>query len=246
MAYGYAGNMERYDRQLRLWGREAQEKLRQATVLVVGVGGLGSIASLYLTLAGVGHLILVDRDAVEPSNLNRQVLYTEEDIGKPKALVAAERLSKLNPDVRIEAHVATVSRETIEPLVKRADVVIDGLDNWSARLVLDELCWKHRKPFVHAGIHGMYGQLTTIIPGKTPCLRCIVRNPRDPQRPIPVVGVTPGVVGTLAATEAIKLITGYGETLAGHLLIIDLANMEFTKIKLEVSNECIEACEKIA
>jgi molybdopterin/thiamine biosynthesis adenylyltransferase len=240
MAYGYLGSWERYDRQLRLWGREVQERLRSSTVLVVGVGGLGTVAYLYLALAGIGRLILVDSETVEPTNLNRQILYRDEDVGKPKALVAAERLKQANPDVTVEAYTSRMDENLAEKLVGKADVVVDGLDNWPSRMMLDRVCWKLGKPLVHAGIYGMYGQATTVVPGKTPCLRCIFPSVRDTQRPFPVVGFTPGILGLIEAAEAVKLITGYGRTLAGRLLVVDLYSMEFSLLELKA-----EGCEKV-
>ncbi len=241
MAYGYLGSWERYDRQLRLWGKEAQQKLRNATVAVIGVGGLGTIASLYLALAGVGRLILVDPERVEPSNLNRQILYRDEDVGKLKAEVAAQRLREANPDVEVEAYPYRLTEENADEILSRADVVVDGLDNWSSRMLLDKVCWRLGKPLVHAGVYGFYGQATTIIPGKTPCLRCIFRGVRDQPSPFPVAGVTPGLLGVVEAAEAIKLVTGVGETLAGRLLIVDLQSMEFHVVRL-TGEGCEEAC----
>ena len=241
MAYGYRGDWSRYDRQLRLWGREAQEKLRKATVAVIGVGGLGTAATTYLALAGVGRLILVDGEAVEPTNLNRQVLYRETDVGKPKALVAAERLRELNPDVEVDAIPERLNEDRAREVVSRADVVVDGLDNWSSRMILDEVCWRLGRPLVHAGVYGFYGQATTVVPGRTPCLRCIFRGVRDARETIPVAGFTPALLGVIEAAEAVKLITGVGETLAGRMLVVDLYSMEFHVVKLR-SEGCEEAC----
>ncbi len=207
---------------------------------MVGVGGLGTVASLYLALAGVGRLILVDSETVEPTNLNRQILYRDEDVGKPKAFVAAERLRQANPDVEVEAYAERLDEGLAEELVGRADVVVDGLDNWSTRMMLDRVCWRLGKPLVHAGIYGVYGQATTVIPGRTPCLRCIFPGVRDTGQPFPVVGFTPGVLGLIEAAEAIKLLTGFGRTLAGRLLVVDLYAMEFHLVELRA-----EGCEKV-
>ena len=240
--YGYRGGWERYDRQLRLWGREAQERLRRATILVVGVGGLGTVASLYLALAGVGRLILVDPERVEPSNLNRQILYRDADIGKPKALVAAERLREANPDVEVEAYPERLSEDNARDLVRRADVVIDALDNWSSRMLLDRACWAAGKPLVHAGVYGLYGQATTVVPGRTPCLRCLFPGVRDTPGPFPVAGFTPGILGLIEAVEAVKLVTGIGRTLENRLLVVDLQSMEFQVVEVRADERCMEVC----
>ncbi len=243
MAYGYRGDWSRYDRQIRLWGREGQERLRRATVLVVGVGGLGTVASTYLALAGVGKLILVDGERVEPTNLNRQLLYLEGDVGKPKASTAARRLRELNPDVTVEPVDEMFSESNAYSLVREADIVVDGLDNWSTRMLLDSVCWELGKPLIHAGVYGFYGQATTVVPGRTPCLRCIFRSVRDSEETIPVAAVAPGVLGAIEAAEAVKLVTGTGETLAGRMLLVDLYSMEFHVVELKREG-CEEICSR--
>lgn len=237
-----SGNeIERYSRQIPVIGVEGQEKLRRSTILIVGVGGLGSAASFYLVAAGIGKLILVDEGLVELSNLQRQILYTVDDIGKPKVIVARERLKKLNPGTEIIAVQEKFDEALADELVPQADVVIDALDNWETRIILDRAAWRHGKPYVHAGVHGFYGQLTVLVPGKTPCLRCIF--PRKPPvgSPIPVFATTPGVLGVLEANEVLKLLTGYGEPLINKLLIYDGSSNLFEIIEINIPPTC-DAC----
>ncbi len=230
---------ERYDRQLRVWGEEAQLKLKKARVLIVGVGGLGSPVSIYLTAMGVGKLILVDDGVLELSNMNRQILYTTDDLGKPKVYVAANRLRKLNPNVEIEAVKAKLDEKLAMELVGKVDIVVDALDNWETRLILNKACVEHRKPLVHAGVEGWYGQLMTVIPGKTPCLNCIMPAPPPPREtPLPIVPTTPGVLGVLEANEVLKLIVEGRSSFEGKMLVYDGLRGEFTVIKLKRNPNC--------
>ncbi len=230
---------ERYQRQLLAWSIEDQLKLKESTVLVVGVGGLGSSITIYLTAVGVGKLILVDGEVVELSNLNRQVLYSVDDIGKPKVYVAAEKLRKLNPHVEIKPVKARLTEELAEELVPKADVVVDALDNWETRLVLNKVCVKYRKPLVHGGIEAWYGQAMTIIPGKTPCLQCLVPTPpKSRKTPIPVVPMTPGIIGLIEANEVVKLLLGRGELLLNRMLVYDGFRGEFMAIKVSRNPNC--------
>ncbi len=228
---------ERYDRQIMLLGIENQKRLKDAKVLVVGAGGLGSATLNYLVAAGVGNIILIDNGVIELSNLNRQILYNEEDLGKSKAKVACEKLRKLNSEINIECHESTFSYELGKELVKKVDIAIDALDNWESRFILNKLCVNYRKPFVHAGIEGWYGQITTIFPGKGPCLYCLIRKAKTREK-IPIIGVTPGVLGVLEAAEAIKMILGVGEPLIGRLLIVDLYTMDFKIITIKRDPNC--------
>jgi len=234
--------MERYSRQIPVIGVEGQLKLKNTTMLIVGLGGLGSIVSIYLAASGVGRLIIVDNESVELSNLQRQILYTTSDLGKPKAYVAKERLSMINPNVEIEAYNMVFDMDNGSELVKKADIVIDALDNWETRFILDKLVFKHGKPMVHAGVEGFYGQLTTIIPGKTPCLRYIFQSVKLSRRRVNVLATTPGVLGILEANEAIKLATGIGEVLANKILVYNGLRNEFTIIDLKPQQEYNEIC----
>jgi len=237
--------LNRYDRQIKIWGLESQLKLKSSTVLIVGAGGLGTAVAVYLAYSGVGRIIIVDDQEIELSNLNRQILYTEDDLGKPKALAACEKLRRMNPHIEVECYNVRFDREIGEKLVARADVVVDALDNWSTRLLLNELCIKLGKPLIHAAVEGFYIQLTTIIPGKTPCLYCIFGARRDVERVIPVVGVTPGVAGVLEAAEALKIILKLGKPLLGRLLIINLLDMNFETIEVKRNPLC-PVCGKLS
>lgn len=230
--------LERYDRQVRLFGLEGQLKLKRSRVLVAGLGGLGCPASLYLVAAGVGEVILVDSEVVELSNLNRQILYWTEDVGRAKVDVAVEKLRRLNPEVRVRGVKTVITEELLEELVPQVDVVLDGLDNWRTRFLVNRICVRHRKPFIHAGIHGMYGQLLVVIPGRTPCLQCLI--PREPPeiRPFPVLGTTPGIMALMQVTEAIKLLTGVGELALNKLIVYDGYTMTFREVQVKRSGRC--------
>lgn len=230
--------LDRYSRQLPLIGAEGQKRLLESTALVVGAGGLGSPVLLYLAAAGVGRIVLVDKGHVDPPDLNRQILYIEDDIGRPKAEAAAERLRRLNSTISVVGYRLGVEDQSFEDHVASSDVIVDCLDNWMARFALNELAVKHSKPLVHAGVQEFYGQATTVIPGSTPCLRCIVPGVAEREGPIPVVGFTPAVLGAIEASEAIRLLLGDRPSLAGVLLVVDLKNMEFTKIKVGRRSDC--------
>ncbi len=230
--------IERYDRQVRLFGIEGQLKLKNSKVLVVGVGGLGSPLSLYLTAAGVGKLILVDSENVELSNLNRQVIHWSDDVGTPKVLSAVRKLRALNPEVEVEGIKAYADEELLEMLVGEVDLVLDGLDNWDSRFLVNKVCVEHGKPFIHGGIMGLYGQLLVVVPGKTPCLQCLIPKKPPEVRPLPVLGPTPGVIAALQVTEAIKLITGYGNPSLGKLIVYDGYSMSFTELKVSRRSDC--------
>ncbi|MEM4718190.1 MAG: HesA/MoeB/ThiF family protein [Desulfurococcaceae archaeon] len=232
----------RYDRQIKLIGKESQERLSRSKVLIVGIGGLGSVVSLYLTAAGVGELFIVDSERVELSNLNRQIIYTTRDINRLKVEVAAGRLKELNPHVNIRAYPARASKELLEELLEKVDLAIDCTDNWETRLMLNDVAIKHRKPFIHAGVHGFHGQLLVVVPGVTPCLRCILPGKPADQGEIPVLGTTPGIIGLLQATEAIKILTGTGTPLLNKLLIYDGFHTRFHEVIVYRNPRC-PACK---
>ena len=213
--------MERYDRQLRILGEEGQEKLRSATVAVVGLGGLGSIITYYLAAAGVGKLIVIDDGLVELSNLNRQILYTTSDIGLPKAYIAAARLKALNPEVEVVPYQARLAPDNAGKLLGEADILVDGLDNWESRLILNRYAVEKGKPLVHGAVQGFYAQVTTVVPDKGPCLACFLPEPPKPRGVIPIIGAIVGIVASFEAAEVVKLVTGMGEPLVGRLLVID-------------------------
>lgn len=236
----------RYDRQLIIkeWGIKGQHRLKRSTVTVVGVGGLGSPISMYLAAAGVGRLRLVDPGIYELSNLNRQILGWTRDIGVTKVKAAAQKLNMLNPHVEIETIDERVDENNVIKVIDGSDVVVDALDNWKSRYILNEACVKMGIPLIHGGIHGFGGQATTIVPGSGPCLKCIF--PRAPEEPdnIPVAGFTPGVIGCIEAMEAVKLIIGAGKPLVGRLLLFDGLECEFTLIKVERDPNC-ETCSEL-
>jgi molybdopterin/thiamine biosynthesis adenylyltransferase len=213
-------NEERYIRQIPLIGEDGQERLRQATVLIAGVGGLGSPVAMYLAVAGVGNLILVDGDVVEPSNLNRQVLHSDEDIGRLKVLSAEEKIQVLNPEVEMIAVEEMITSENAVRIGSDAQIIVDALDNFSGRFVLDTLSRKRGVPLVHGAVSGFHGQATTFVPGQTACMRCLYGS-APPQESTPVMGVTAGVIGLIQATEVIKYLTGKGDLLCNRLLIWD-------------------------
>jgi molybdopterin/thiamine biosynthesis adenylyltransferase len=212
--------LERYSRQIPVIGVEGQLRLKNSSILVAGAGGLGSIVLYYLVAMGVGRIIVIDEGLVELSNLQRQILYTVDDIGKPKVIVAYHKLKKLNPNVEITPVHARITEEIIDGYVKSVDVVVDALDNWETRFILDKACWRLGKPLVHAGVGEFYGQVTTIIPGKTPCLRCLFQGvDKAEKKPVIVMGHIPGLLGLLEVNEVIKIILGVGERLINKLAL---------------------------
>ena len=234
-----ADERERYDRQimLREIGEEGQEKLKRASVFIAGAGGLGSPAAIYLTAAGIGRIRLVDHDRVDRSNLNRQILHWNNDIGRSKVDSAVEKLKRLNPEVQIEAVNKTITEANIAQLVAGFDLIVDAMDNLETRYVLNKVALDNDIPFFHGAIYGFEGRAMTIIPGKTACLRCVYRGV-VPEDKFPVIGVTPAVIGCIQATEVIKYIAGIGELLTDKLLNYDALNMEFTEFKVKKDPYC--------
>ncbi|MGB9867788.1 MAG: molybdopterin-synthase adenylyltransferase MoeB [Bacillota bacterium] len=235
----------RYARQLVMpnFGEEAQEKLAKGKVLVVGAGGLGSPVLLYLAAAGVGRIGVVDPDSVDLSNLQRQVIHDTASLGYPKVHSAANRVAALNPHVRVESYRGALTRETAFQLVSNYDVVVNCVDNLSTRYQLNDVCVELGKPLVEAGVMRYEGMATTILPGVSPCYRCVFPvEPREGSYLSPsqagVLGVTPGVLGTIQAAEAIKLLTGLGKPLAGRLLLVDLLSMDFRCVEVSRASNC--------
>jgi adenylyltransferase/sulfurtransferase len=233
-------DLARYNRQIILpeFGEEGQKKLRQATVFVAGAGGLGSPVSIYLTCAGIGRIILVDYESVDISNLNRQILHWEEDVGEKKVVSGNRKLKRLNSTVDVTARAIRVTAENAEGLLDGVDLVMDCLDNMESRFVLNEACFRKGTPFIHGGLRGLMGEVTTIIPGETPCLECLF--PRGPERtePFPVFGATAALVASLQVMEAIKLLAGFGELLTGRMLYIDGKEMQFRSIRMKKNQQC--------
>jgi adenylyltransferase/sulfurtransferase len=232
--------LERYSRQMMLpkWGEQGQKKLKSSEVAIVGTGGLGCPASLYLAAAGIGKLILIDKERFELSNLNRQILGWQKDIGHPKAKAAADKLRELNSEIKVEAKVIKITENNVHELLQNADAVVDGMDNWQTRFLINKECVKNRIPFVHAGIFGLYGQITTIVPGKGPCLRCILPETPEEITKFPVPGATPSLFASLQVMETLKLIVGFGEPLIGRMLLFDGERMNSTMVKTERHPEC--------
>jgi len=232
--------LERYNRQIMIsgWGLEGQKKLRASKVVVAGLGGLGCPASLYLVAAGVGRVIVVDKGRYELSNLNRQILCWKSDLGRFKAEIVKEKLEALNPHVTVEAKVAEITKNNVSDIIGDADIVIDGMDNWKTRFIINDYCVIHEIPFIHAGVSALSGQITTIIPKKGPCLRCIFpRVPRETER-VPILGATSSLLAALQVMEAIKLITGLGKPLVGKLLFINGEDMTFETLRIERDSNC--------
>ncbi|NJD98647.1 adenylyltransferase [Thermococcus sp. LS1] len=226
--------LERYDRQIMIFGKEGQEKLKNSKVAVVGVGGLGSPVAYYLAAAGIGTLLLIDEQTPELSNLNRQILHWEEDLDKnPKPLSAKWKLERFNSDIEIETFVGRLSEENIDEVLEGVDIIVDCLDNFETRFLLDDYAQRKKIPLVHGAVEGTYGQVTTIVPGFTKSLREIFPNVGRKKEKFPILGATAGVIGTLQAMEVVKLLTGIGEPLLNKLLIVDLAFNTFDVVELK-------------
>jgi adenylyltransferase/sulfurtransferase len=236
-----------YSRQLALkeLGKEGQEKLSKSKVAIVGLGGLGTVSSLYLALAGVGNLRLIDQDTVEPHNLHRQVLYTPKDLGYPKAEVSAKRLMEINPFINVEPVPENINVDNVEKLLGGVDCVVDGLDNMRTRYLVNRTCAKLKIPYVFGAAIGVEGNLSVFAPPETPCLECVLPNISDDALLTcdvrGVLGATPGIIGTMEAMEAIKLLAGIGTPLKGKLMICDFNDMYFTTIEIYKRPDCL-AC----
>jgi len=237
--------LERYSRHIILKevGAKGQKKLLNAKVLIIGAGGLGAPAAMYLAAAGVGTIGIADADEVDLSNLQRQIIHGTADVGKAKVKSAKETMNAMNPDVVVNTYRIFVNAENIMDLVNEYDFIIDGTDNFPAKFLINDACVMGRKPFSHAGIIRFKGQLMTYVPDQGPCYRCVFKNP-PPKDAVPtcrqagVIGAMGGVIGSLQAMEAIKYILGVGELLTGYLLTYDALKMEFRKIKLPNVDNC--------
>ena len=229
--------MDRYHRQEILPNFE-QSKLTQAKVLVVGVGGLGSVVATYLARMGVGQLGLVDSDKLELSNLHRQILYSTDEVGQEKALLAKEKLNQANPEVKIVTHALRLSRNNVDEIIRGYDLVADCADNFATRFLINDACVKAKKTLVHGAVFHYEGQVMVIKP-EGPCLRCVFE--KEPDVPKTELGVFPpavGVIASIMAGEAVKLILGKGELLVAQLLIFDALRSEFRRISVRKLDSC--------
>lgn len=233
---------DRYQRQLLLpgFGIEEQERLKRSTAFIAGVGGLGGTAALYLTVAGIGKLILLHDGPLELPDLNRQILMKDSWVGKDRVFCAQNTLHEINPEVEVRAINDKVRKETIFDYMQGADIVLDCRHNFGERFLLNEASQALNKPMVEAAMEGMEAYLTTFSPGRTPCLACLYPEGRPEWEYLgfPVLGAVSGTLGALAAIEAIKVLTGYGEPLYGKKLYFDVATMEFRKFELHKDHSC--------
>jgi sulfur-carrier protein adenylyltransferase/sulfurtransferase len=240
-----ADEIRRYSRHLVLpeVGLEGQRAIKAAKVLCVGAGGLGSPVSLYLAAAGVGTLGIVDYDVVEFSNLQRQILHMTRDVGRPKIESARERLKGINPEVRVETHFCALSSENAIDLVSRYDMVVDGSDNFPTRYLVNDACVLTHRPYVYGSIFRFEGQASVFAAENGPCYRCLYPEPPPPDL-VPtcaeggVLGVVPGIIGTIQASEALKIIVKAGEPLIGRMLILDALEMKFREVRLKRDPQC--------
>jgi len=236
---------ERYLRHLVLKevGPKGQEKLLQSSILIIGAGGLGSPAALYLAAAGIGRLGIVDKDKVELTNLQRQILHGTSRVGRRKTESAKESIGEINPEVKVEVIDSMFGNDNALDLVSGYDFVIDGTDNFDTKFLINDVCVQQKKPFAHAGVVKFKGQTITVVPGRSACLRCVFDSP-PPTGVVPdccqvgILGVLPGVIGCIQATEGIKCILGIGELLTDSLLTYDALSMEFRKIGFSKNPDC--------
>lgn len=235
----------RYSRHLIMpeVGVEGQEKLKDARVLMIGTGGLGSPAALYLAAAGIGHLGLIDFDNVDFSNLQRQIIHSTKTVGRPKVESARERLSEINPHIKITTYNEMLTKDNILRILPEYDMVLDGTDNFQTRYLVNDACVFLKKPFVYGSIFRFDGQATVFYPGKGPCYRCLFAEPPPPGM-VPscaeggVLGILPGVIGVIQATEVVKLVIGKGEPLIGRLMLYDALKMNFREVKFRRNPKC--------
>ncbi len=234
--------LERYARQLNLppIGAAGQKQLLASRVLLVGAGGLGSAAGFYLCAAGIGTLGIMDSDRVEPSNLQRQIWHFTRDIGRSKVMSAAAKLRALNPDVAIQTYRARLEADNARRLIRQYDLVVDATDNFAARQILAAACHALHKPYVHGAVCEFSGQILTVRPGRSACWACLFNPPPDERLKPPrgPLGVVPGVIGAIQATEAVKMLLGIGEPLINRLLIYDALALTFRQVQVRRDRRC--------
>ena len=236
----------RYSRHILLpeVGGKGQKKLANAKIFVVGAGGLGSPVALYLAAAGIGTIGLIDSDVVDMSNLQRQVLHHTHDVGRSKVLSAKEKIEALNPDVKVETYEARFGSDNALDLIKPYDVVIDGVDNFPAKFLINDACYFAEKPLVHGGILRFEGRVFSILPKQSACYRCIFKQP-PPAGLVPscqeagIIGAVAGIIGTIQATEAVKIVLGIGQPLTDRILDFDAQKTQFREIKTKRNSQCI-------
>jgi adenylyltransferase/sulfurtransferase len=237
--------LERYSRQIILKdiGVEGQIKIMNGKILIIGVGGLGSPAALYLAASGVGTIGIADSDTVELSNLQRQIIHFTEDLNISKVASAAEKMQALNPEVAVRIHQVFISADNIRQLITQYDFVIDGTDSFAAKFLINDACVMEGIPYSHGGVLRFNGQAMTVIPTKSACLRCVFEEPPPPDA-VPtcaqagVLGAVPGMLGTIQTAEALKFLAGKGTLLTNAMMFFDLFKMEFIKHALEKNTEC--------
>ena len=237
--------IERYSRQIILpnVGGKGQEKLLAAKVLIIGAGGLGSPAALYLASAGIGTIGIVDSDKVELNNLQRQIIHSIKDIGRPKVESARDRINAINEDVKVIIYNLRVTSENILDIIKDYDIVVDGSDNFPTRYLVNDACVLSKKPLSHGGIFRFDGQAITIIPGESACYRCLFPEPPPPGlvpscQEAGILGAVAGVIGVIQANEVLKFVLGTGELLTGKLLVFNALDSSFRKVKVPKDPKC--------
>jgi adenylyltransferase/sulfurtransferase len=235
--------LARYHRQLIIpeFGKEGQKRLKKSHVIIIGIGGLGCASATYLAAAGIGQITLVDFDVVELSDLNRQVLYWEDNIGEKKVFIAQKKLSKLNPAIKIIPIFTEVTEENVSSIIKGNEVVVDGLDNLVTRHIINSACVQHKIPYIYGGVSRFRGMMTTIIPGKTPCLACVHPERSQEEGKLGVLGVIPALIANLQGLETIKLLIGQPPSFAGKLLRFNGNDLKFRMDDIR-KNEACKVC----
>ena len=228
---------EQFIRQTPILGEDGQEKLKNASVLVAGAGGLGTSIALHCAFAGFGSIRIADCDTIERSNLNRQTLYRPDDIGRMKADVAVERIQGVTPYLCTEAVHAVITAENVLQMTAGMDIIIDAMDNYETRYILADAAEEQAIPFIHGAIDGFYGQVSTIVPGRPTCMRCIIPHP-PPKTTVPALSATTGIIGSIQVTEALKCIVGTGTLLTGRLLLWDGLRGEMDTIEITPQKDC--------
>ncbi|GAB6157901.1 hypothetical protein JCM39194_11010 [Desulfotomaculum varum] len=236
---------KRYHRNIMLpgVGEQGQLKLLQSSALVVGAGGLGSPIAYYLAAAGIGRLGLADADTVDFSNLQRQILHTTLDVGRLKVASARDKLTAVNPDIRVEIYPERISQDNVAALVSRYDMVVDATDNLDSRYLLNRACLETGKPFIYGGVLSLVGQVLTVLPGRGPCFRCIFRQPPAGKAvkstaEVGILGAVAGIIGSIQATEAVKYLLNQGDLLVGRLLTLDALSMTFLEVAVQRDAAC--------